>query len=72
MGPLSALQTMNGEEVVFVRVGEAYQAQPVEVGQRDGQRVEILSGLNEGDQVVVEESYLIKADIEKEGASHEH
>ncbi|MBS7457923.1 efflux RND transporter periplasmic adaptor subunit [Coralloluteibacterium stylophorae] len=72
MVPLSALQTMNGEEVVFVRVGEAYQAQPVEVGQRDGQRVEILSGLNEGDQVVVEESYLIKADIEKEGASHEH
>ncbi|KGM50699.1 cation transporter [Lysobacter concretionis Ko07 = DSM 16239] len=72
MVPLSALQTMNGEEVVFVRVGDAYQAQPVEVGQRDGQRVEILSGLNKGDQVVVEESYLIKADIEKEGASHEH
>lgn len=72
MVPLSALQTMNGEEVVFVRVGEAYQAQPVEVGQRDGQRVEILSGLNKGDQVVVQESYLIKADIEKEGASHEH
>src|SRR3546814_1313196 len=47
MVPLSALQTMNGEEVVFVRVGEVYQAQPVEVGQRDGQRVEILSGRSE-------------------------
>src|SRR3546814_15829955 len=57
---------------LFVRVGEVYQAQPVEVGQRDGQRVEILSGLTKGDQVVVEERYLIKADIEKEGASHEH
>ena len=72
MVPLSALQTMGGEEVVFVRVGEAYQAQPVEVGQRDGRRVEILSGLDKGDQVVVEESYLIKADIEKSGASHAH
>lgn len=72
MVPLTALQTMGGEEVVFVRVGEAYQAQPVEVGQRDGQRVEITAGLNKGDQVVVEESYLIKADIEKSGASHAH
>ena len=72
MVPLSALQSMSGGEVVFVRVGDAYQAQPVELGQRDGQRVEILSGLDTGDQVVVRESYLIKADIEKEGASHEH
>ena len=72
MVPLSALQTMGGEEVVFVRVGDTYQAQPVEVGQRDGQRVEILSGLRKGEQVVVEESYLIKADIEKSGASHAH
>ena len=72
MVPLSALQTMGGEDVVFVRVGEAYQAQPVEIGKRDGQRVEILSGLTKGDQVVVEESYLIKADIEKSGASHAH
>ena len=63
---------MGGEEVVFVRVGDTYQAQPVEVGQRDGQRVEILSGLRKGEQVVVEESYLIKADIEKSGASHAH
>src|SRR3546814_4423490 len=55
MVPLSALQTMNGEEVVFVRVGEVYQAQPVEVGQRDGQRVEILSGLTKGDQGRTEE-----------------
>src|SRR3546814_6859326 len=55
MVPLFALQTMNGEEVVFVRVGETYQAQPVEVGERDRQREEILSGLSKGEQVVVEE-----------------
>lgn len=72
MVPVSALQTINGEEVVFVRVGNIYQAQPVEIGQRDGQRVQILSGLSKGDQVVVQESYLIKADIEKSGASHAH
>ena len=35
-------------------------------------QVEILSGLKAGDQVVVEQSYLVKADIEKSGASHDH
>ena len=35
-------------------------------------RVEILDGLQAGVQVVVEQSYLVKADIEKSGASHEH
>lgn len=72
MVPLSALQTMNGRDVVFVRVGETYLTRPIELGQRDGKRVEVLSGLDTGEQVVVAESYLIKADIEKEGASHEH
>lgn len=72
MVPLAALQTMDGSEVVFVRVGDTYRSQPVQVGQRDGQRVEILAGLQNGEQVVVQESYLIKADIEKAGATHAH
>ncbi|CAG4975343.1 efflux RND transporter periplasmic adaptor subunit [Novilysobacter luteus] len=70
--PLSALQTMDGEDVVFVREGETYRAQPVELGARDASQVQVLSGLSKGDEVVVEESYLIKADIGKEGASHDH
>ncbi|MEZ0471164.1 efflux RND transporter periplasmic adaptor subunit [Luteimonas salinilitoris] len=72
MVPLSALQAMDGRDVVFVRTGDTYTARPVEVGVRDGERAQIRSGLRKGEQVVVEESYLIKADIEKEGASHDH
>ena len=70
--PLSALQTFRDWDVVFVRVGDTYEARPVELGKRDGAQVEILDGLQAGDQVVVEQSYLVKADIEKSGASHEH
>ena len=70
--PLSALQTFRDWDVVFVRVGDTYEARPVELGKRDGTQVEILEGLKAGDQVVVEQSYLVKADIEKSGASHEH
>ena len=70
--PLSALQRFGERDVVFIRVGETYEARPLELGKRDAQQVEVLSGLRAGDDVVVEQSYLIKADIEKSGASHEH
>ncbi len=70
--PLAALQTFRDWDVVFVRVGNAYEVRPVALGKRDAQRVEVLSGLEPGDQVVVEQSYLVKADIEKSGASHDH
>ena len=70
--PLSALQSFRDWEVVFVRVGDTYEVRPVELGERDAAQVEVLSGLKTGDAVVVEQSYLIKADIEKSGASHDH
>jgi len=70
--PVAALQTFRDWEVVFVRVGDTYEVRPVELGKRDARQVEVLSGLNAGDQVVVEQSYLVKADIEKSGASHDH
>ena len=72
MVPLAALQSMDGRDAVFVRQGETYLSRNVEVGARDATQVQILSGLDAGEEVVVAESYLIKADIGKEGASHDH
>jgi len=70
--PLSALQTFRDWEVVFVRVGDDYEARPLELGRRDSRHVEVLGGLQLGAEIVVEQSYLVKADIEKSGASHDH
>lgn len=70
--PLSALQRIDGRDVVFVRHGDEYAAVPVELGARDARVVEVLDGLHAGDEVVVEQSYLIKADLGKSGASHAH
>ena len=70
--PLSALQRFRDWDVVFIRVGDTYEVRPVELGERDAERVEVRSGLKPGDQVVVAQSYLVKADIEKSGASHDH
>jgi len=70
--PLTALQTMDGRDTVFVRLGDDYQARPVRLGERDSEQVEVVEGLKAGEEVVVEQSYLVKADIEKAGASHAH
>jgi len=70
--PLSALQTMEGKDVVFVRTGETYTARSVRLGARDANQVEVLQGLTLGDEVVTGQSYVVKADIGKAGASHEH
>jgi cobalt-zinc-cadmium efflux system membrane fusion protein len=70
--PVEALQTWRGMDVVFVQVGDVYEVRPVKVGRRDRRSVEILDGVEVGDVVVVGQSYLIKADIEKSGATHDH
>lgn len=70
--PLAAVQGFRDWDVVFIRIGDTYEIRPVTLGKRDGSRVEIVSGIDKGDQVVVEQSYLVKADIEKSGASHDH
>ncbi|MCZ8062800.1 efflux RND transporter periplasmic adaptor subunit [Silanimonas sp.] len=70
--PLDALQRMEGRDVVFVREGDTYTATPVRLGVRDATFVQISDGVNPGDEVVVEQSFLVKADIAKAGAAHEH
>lgn len=67
-----ALQTLDGEQVVFVKQGDHFTARPVTTGRTDGEFTEILAGLEPGEILVVENSYLIKADIEKSEAGHSH
>lgn len=72
MVPVTALQTMHGQDVVFVREGDTFSARAVTLGVRDAQQVQVVDGLRAGEAVVVAESYLIKADLLKQGAVHEH
>tara|TARA_R100000306_G_scaffold61961_2_gene66364 strand:- start:9659 stop:10846 length:1188 start_codon:yes stop_codon:yes gene_type:complete len=67
-----ALQSFRDWTVVFIQVDDNYEIRPLELGRSDGNLTEVLSGLKIGDRYVVENSYLIKADIEKSGASHDH
>lgn len=68
----SALQTLFDFTVVFSQHGEIYQARPLELGRRGGGMVEVLRGIQPGELYVTENSFLLKADIGKSGASHDH
>ena len=70
--PLSALQRFREFDVVFAQVGETYEVRMLTLGRRDSRTVEVLGGLAPGTVIVTDNSYLIKADIEKSGASHDH
>jgi cobalt-zinc-cadmium efflux system membrane fusion protein len=68
----SAVQRFRDSDVVFEQVGDTYEVRMVELGRGDATRVEVLAGLDPGARYVTRNSYLIKADIEKSGASHDH
>jgi cobalt-zinc-cadmium efflux system membrane fusion protein len=63
--PETALQTVNGEPVVFVRVEDGFDKRPVRLGRRDGKVVEIVSGLSEGERVAVTNSFILKSELGK-------
>lgn len=71
--PVTALQTdEGGRDVVYVREGDRYAERAVALGRRDAKHVEVTGGLAQGEEVVVAQSFLVKADIGKSAAAHEH
>lgn len=68
----SGLQGFRDFTVVFAKVNNEYEVRMLELGREAGDWVEVLGGLSPGTEYVAENSYIIKADIEKSGASHDH
>lgn len=68
----SGLQRFRDFTVVFEQVAETYEVRMLELGRQDETWAEVLGGLKPGARYVTDNSYLIKADIEKSGASHDH
>jgi cobalt-zinc-cadmium efflux system membrane fusion protein len=63
--PRVALQTIDGERVVFARTASGFQRRAVTTGGSDEQAVEIVSGLSVGEQIAVKNTFLLKADLGK-------
>jgi membrane fusion protein, heavy metal efflux system len=69
---VDALQTFRDWDVVFMKHGEIYEIAILELGQRDGEWIEVVSGLEAGTTYVTENAFVVKADVMKSGASHDH
>ncbi len=70
--PKSAIQTIGGEKVVFVRTSDGFEKREITTGKADDEAYEILSGLNPGDEVAVANSFVLKAELGKAEADHDH
>lgn len=68
----SAVQGFRDFQVVYAKFEDTYEVRMLEFGISDDEWLEVTGGLTAGTEYVTENSYLIKADIEKSGASHDH
>lgn len=68
----TGLQSFRDSTVVFARIGDEYEARMLELGRQDDTWAEVLGGLEPGTAYVTENSYVIKADIEKATAPDDH
>ncbi len=68
----AAVQRLRDWDVVFLAEDGVFEAQPVELGRRDGSHVEIVTGLSPGQRYVAVNSFVLKAEAGKSGASHDH
>jgi membrane fusion protein, heavy metal efflux system len=67
-----AIQRFRDFEVVYAKVGNTYEVRMLEIGRRTPEWTEVLGGLEPGTEYVTDGAFLIRADIEKSGASHDH
>mgnify|MGYP000249326336 CR=1 FL=1 len=67
-----AIQEIEGKDFVFVKVPEGFEKRQTQVGVSDDKNVEILSGLSAGEEYASSKTFLLKADLSKKEAEHEH
>ena len=74
----SAVQKIEGKDAVFIaaqheqKIEFAPQSVTLGASSSDGQWIEVLSGLEQGQQYAAQGSFLLKSELEKGEASHAH
>ncbi len=68
----SAVQRIEGKEVVFIRKGDSFEVRSVVTGRVDDTDIEILLGLKGGEKYASGNTFILKADLGKSEAEHQH
>ena len=67
-----AVQTVDEQPTVFLRVPGGFMPQHVKTGRSDGQRIEIVGGLKPGAAYAASGSFVVKSQQGKSSATHTH
>ena len=70
--PRSAIQEVEGCSVVFVRTPRGFVVRPVTVGTGSDAAVPIISGLRIGERIATVNAFVLKAELGKAEAEHDH
>jgi len=68
----NGLQSFRDFTVVYAKVDQEYEVRMLSLGRKVGPWVEVLGGISAGTEYVAKNSYILKADIDKSAASHDH
>lgn len=67
-----SIQTIDGKSVVFVQEGDGFEKREVSIGRSDGTFSEVLSGIEIGEKYAATNTFILKAELGKSEAEHEH
>ena len=70
--PKEAVQSVDGQNVIFVKSDKGFEKRVVGLGREDSRHVEIVSGLQAGEAVAVTGTFTLKAEFGKAEAEHAH
>ena len=69
--PKTALQSLKGDTVVFVRTADGFEARKVSIGRQDARLAEVTSGLVAGEHIASANTFILKADLGKAEVEHD-
>jgi cobalt-zinc-cadmium efflux system membrane fusion protein len=72
VAPKDAVQTIEGKPFVFVKSAEEFEKRSVVIGKKDNNHIEILSGLQPGEEIAIGNTFVLKAEAGKAEAEHSH
>ena len=70
--PDQAMVQLEGRPCIFVEAANEFHPRPIEPGRTDGQWTEVRSGIETGERFVSEGAFILKSELLKSAAGHEH